>query len=169
MASTYELIASQTLGSDTASVTFSSIPGTYDDLVLTGSARTSTTATADNLKIRFNGASTDTNHTARRLYANGATAASDTGSLIWAGPVTAASSTANTFGSFEIYIPNYSGSTYKSLSGSQAQENNTTTAYLYLVAGLWSDTSAINQIELLPFSNNIVTGSSFYLYGITKA
>jgi hypothetical protein len=55
MANTYTLIESQVLGSSAASVTFSSIPATYTDLVLKVSVRSNRAAGFDNIDIRFNG------------------------------------------------------------------------------------------------------------------
>jgi hypothetical protein len=79
-------------------------------------------------------------------------------------------STASTFGSIETYIPNYVGPTTKSFSSSSAQETNGATARIDVIAGLWSNTSVITSIALSPRGGTtLVTGSSFYLYGITKA
>ena len=169
MASTYELIASQTLGSDTASVTFSGIPGTYTDLYAVASARTNRASnTWADTRIRFNGAANDTNLSGRYLQGTGSAAASGTTAYAWVGDVTASTATASTFASLEIYLPNYAGSTNKSYSSTCAHETNSSTAYLVAIAGLWSDTSAITSLTLVPVGS-FVTGSSFFLFGITKA
>lgn len=78
--------------------------------------------------------------------------------------------TANTFSNGELYIPNYAGSANKPTSWFNAQENNTTTAYINSHANLWSNTSAITSITLTASvgTNEIKSGSSFYLYGISK-
>ena len=169
MATTYELIASQTLGSDAATVTFSSIPGTFDDLVFVYSVRTTTAVVGENIKARFNGAGSDTNHSARRLSGNGSTAASSTQAYLLIGTASGSSSTADSFGSGEMYIPNYAGGSNKSCSMTSVQETNAIGASIYVLAGLWSDTSAITDIEILPVTGNLKTGSTFDLYGITKA
>ena len=54
MATTYTLITSQTLASSAASVTFSSIPSTYTDLVLRVSARTDNAAVSDGFYVGLN-------------------------------------------------------------------------------------------------------------------
>jgi hypothetical protein len=164
------LIAKNVLGSDTSSVTFSSIPATHDDLWLVCSTRSTTVATQRFLGMRFNGDSSDV-YLYRRLYGTGSAAGSDTDTLteLLTGYIPAASNTADTFGSLEAYIPNYAGSANKSVSASAVTENNGSTAHISAVAGLWPDTDAITSIYLFPETGNFKSGSSFYLYGITKA
>ena len=169
MATTMKLIAKNVLGSDTASVTFSSIVGTYTDLLLVISARTDRASDSDPVKIQFNATGSDTNHSCRVLQGSGTDAVSATESRINAGIVAGNNATANTFGIAEAYIPNYAGSTKKSVSAGGAGENNGT-AFMNVVAGLWDSTSAITEIKVLPvFGTNLKSGSSFFLYGITKA
>lgn len=167
MATTYELIASQTLGSAAATVTFSSIPQTYDDLVIVTSIRGDRAANADSVIIKFNGSSSS--YTRRNLTGDGSTASSNTSTVIntYAPAATAAS---NTFSNDETYIPGYAGSAYKSASMTSVREDNATNALVVAMAALWSSTSAITSIEFSPlFGTNFVTNSSFYLYGVTHA
>ena len=174
MASTYTLISSQVLGSSAASVTFSSIPSTYKDLVLRVSARSDSSAGGilDYLDITYNGDTTST-YSATNIYANGSTANSYRDSNV--SPSTAnyeayspsAGATANTFSSVEFYIPNYTSSANKPVSIISAIENNATLGYIVPVAQLWRGTVAISSISLASnLSHNFVSGSSFYLYGI---
>lgn len=169
MATAYELIDSSTLGSDTASVTFSSIPATFDDLVLLLSIRGTRPDFWTYAKIRFNGASVDTNLSARMLSGDGSSAGSSSYSYGMLGIVNAATSDANTFSSVETYIPNYLSSTNKSFSSTFALERNNATNYMGAAAGLWSSTSAISGITVVTAHNSIASGSSFYLYGVTHA
>lgn len=163
MARTKRLIASQTLGSDTASVTFSSLPQTYDDLVLVVSAR----ANINYVDIEFN--NNASNYSGRFLYGSGSSAGSGTQAK-FLGVVSRETNTANTFGSLELYVPNYAGSTNKSFSATSAFETNATGAEIHAVAGLWADTSAITQIKVYPENAaDFLTGSSFYLYGISHS
>lgn len=182
MLPTYELITSQTLGSDTASVTFSSIPATYDDLYLSFTWRS--TAAGSGAGVRFNG-DTGSNYSYRALRGNGssvdsfnsATWATNFGTaydeFIFFG-VTTSAYTSNTFASGGIYMPNYAGSTNKSVSIDTVAENNSTTVNtLYAVAGLWSSTTAITSVGLIvdPYASgspSIASGSSFYLFGIRE-
>lgn len=153
-----------------ASIEFTSIPATYTDLVLKTANRSTRSATTDTLFLKFN--NTTTSYSQRRLYAFGTTVGSDslssTGLII--GGTTAANATANTFSNIEIYIPNYAGSTNKSVSSDGVSEDNSSSGnFLLLNAGLWSNTSAINQITLNCDVGNFAQYSTATLYGVTSA
>ena len=163
MANTYTLIEAKTLTTTTASIEFTSIPNTYTDLLLKVSARHSTAEISNDILVSFN--SSTSNFTAARVYGSGSGTGSDTNARSM-GTTVGASATASTFASNDFYIPNYTSSNYKSYSTDQVGENNATTAYQILVAGLWSDTSVINAIKLQPGSGSFVADSTFYLYGI---
>ncbi len=174
MATTMRLIAKNVLGSDTGSVTFSSIPATYTDLLVTYSARSIRSAQkADNINIRFNGSSA-TNYSYRYLEGNGSTVGSFNGSgqaQLIVGYSTAAGATADTFASGDIYIPNYAGSTAKSTSSTSVTEHNGGTsgdAFILAFAGLWSLTDAITSVEVISQVASFKSGSSFFLFGISK-
>ena len=170
MANTYTLIASNTVSSSSvSSVTFSSIPSTYTDLLVKVSWRDTQTQIYGGLFYYFNGLTT--NRTNKYLEGNGATAVSGSAgsnTKMQVGSGTGASATANTFASGEIYIPNYAGSTNKSSSADGVGENNATTAYATLNANLWSSTAAITQIDFVA-DVAIAQYSSFYLYGIKNS
>lgn len=160
---TYIEIASVTVGSGGASsIDFSSIPSTYTDLLVNLSMRSSDSGPVDT-NIKFNG--TDTSKTILYLRGNGSAAGS--GSYAYTiGATNGSASTSNTFTTSTIYIPNYANTSYnKSFSGDTVQENNATTAYATMIAGLWSSTAAINQ---LTFVANFVQYTTAYLYGIKK-
>jgi len=168
---TYTLISSVTVGSSgTANITFTSIPATYTDLLIKMSVRCSASSPT-RVYVRFNGASTDANLTTIRLFGEATSPGSDSisaGQPAWA---SGTSITANVFNNAEFYIPNYLSSNSKSFSADTVQENNSSIqAYLGLFAGLWSSSSAINQINLLmQDSSNFVQYSTAYLYGISNA
>jgi hypothetical protein len=173
MATTCKLIQKISLGSAAATMEFASIPATHTDLLLTISGRGETSATYGQLIwLRFNGVTTST-YSYRVLEAYDSTAASSSTSsttIIGLGQVPTPSQTSSTFGNCEVYIPNYAGSTNKSTSSSLAQETNASTGWVInAVAGLWSNTAAIDKITLTLNSGNWSSGSSAYLYGITKA
>ena len=78
-----------------------------------------------------------------------------------------ATATANTFSNAELYIPSYTASQNKPASFFGAQEDNSTTANIFLLANLAQITATISSIGMvLNSSANFVSGSSFYLYGI---
>jgi len=169
---TYTLISSNVLSSSAASVTFSAIPATYTDLVLRISSRTAQATTNANLKVILN-ADTATNYSETHLSGDGATASSSQGSArafsYYYAVANGDSMTANSFGSFELYIPSYTASQKKPLSGIGNTETNSTTSYITATAALWQGTAAITSIQILPTINNFMSTSSFYLYGISNA
>jgi len=171
MANTYTLINSTSLSTTAASVTFSAIPATYNDLVLKISVRTGAASLLANIQSTTN-SSTSTNNSYTFVRGDGASALSSqtsSNSYIQLGILNGNSTTANSFGSAEIYIPSYNASQNKPMSIFTAQETNATTAYVYGEAGLISSTSAITSITLTPSSSTISSGSSFWLYGIKNS
>ena len=174
MANTYTLISSNTVGSGgVASVTFSSIPATYTDLLVRASARVTTVDTEEFLRLEFNG-SGGTAYSSRIFYGNGSATASASESGVanvnYAGMANASASTSNTFTNCEIYIPNYAGSNNKSFSSNIAEEQNATKAFNVATAGLWANTAAITSIKLTPANaGTLVQYSTFYLYGIKNS
>ena len=170
---TYIKIASNTVGSGgAASVTFSSIPSTYTDLVVKMSTRSSSGGSvAANTYIKFNGSSAS--YSERLLYGDGTTpnsASQATTQFNWAGQTTAGTATASTFNNSEVYIPNYTSANYKSISADSVTENNATAASIYIDAGLWSNTSAITSIAFTEqYGANFAQYSTFTLYGISNA
>ncbi len=171
MPSTYTLIASNVLGSSAASVTFSSIPGTYTDLVLRVSGRATNASIISNPYIQLNGVTT-TLYSWTGITGDGASASSDRASSdtdFRPGYLNGDNATSSTFGSAEIYFPNYANASYnKTMGSTSASESNATTAYITGRAGLFRSTSAISSI-LFHSGSNWVAGSSFYLYGIKNS
>ena len=69
---TMTLIASNTVGSGgVASVTFSSIPATYTDLILKSSSRDTTTSVSAQINIQFNGDTAANYERLRTIQAGG--------------------------------------------------------------------------------------------------
>jgi len=172
MANTYTLIASNTVGLlGSATITFSSIPSTYTDLLIKSSARTDRVNTVDYYKLKFNG--TATSYSERSLNGNGSAAASENNNSTSYGfnyAIDAATATTSTFSNAEFYIPNYAGSNNKSYSTDAVTENNAATAYAAFTAGLLSNTTAITSITLESANAaNFVQYSTFYLYGIKNS
>lgn len=173
MAQNYVLLERIELNATTASVTFNNIPQTgYTDLKVVMSARSDQAGSVgQDVYVRFNGDS-GANYSFRRLYGTGSSAASDAvSSSSTAGRIgrcTSNDATANTFASTEFYIPNYTSSTAKSISGDAVDETNATGAIAQLTATIWTGTAAITSMQLFPFSGgtNFVAGSTFSLYGL---
>lgn len=172
MAITYVALANVTVGSGgAADMEFTNIPGTYTDLKIVVSGRTSTASYSfDYLYISFNGSTAD--YTLRELQGDGSTAYSYTRTTYganYAGRLNGDTSTSNTFSNVELYFPNYAGSNNKSISIDSVQETNGTTAYASLIAGLWSQTAAITSIKLTTALANFKQYSTATLYGIKNS
>jgi len=158
MTATYDCIAATTLGSDSASVTFSSISGAFTDLILVMNILP--LSTNDNLGIKFN--STNGPYGLIQVTGGGASPASNRGSnlsSITAGAIYDSAVTTHVF-----HIMNYSNTT-----------TNKTMLYRYgnssytIVAGviIWRDNSAITSISIaVNGGSNLSANSTFSLYGI---
>lgn len=156
MAVTYEAIATQTLGSTASSVTFSSIPQTYTDVVY--SIMTPTSA-GTNTTIQFNGDST-TIYSHTQLYGDGSSANSLRGTDQSASLAGVSNGTASIRGN----IMNYSNSTtYKTYLARGGAGGGT---YLDAVVGLWRNTAAITSITFLA---SWPVGTVLTIYGIKAA
>ena len=175
MAATYNLIASQVLGSNTSSVTFSSIPQTYSDLIIKQSGRSDYASVLDNPTLQYNSDTTSTSSYIQIRGANSTVQSYKTQNNTYPntdiGLLDAANNTASTFSSTEIYIPNYTlGSNTQSSVFSVSENNATTGYYISLQSALWRGTSAITTITFrTQYGTNFVTNSSFYLYGLKSS
>jgi len=161
------LIASQVVGSGgAASVTFSSIPNTYTDLLISLSTRNDTSS-SNTMYIALNGSTSS--FTFKQLFGDGGAAHSGSGSTNEIGVSNSAAYTASTFSNTSIYIPNYTSSNYKSISVDTVVENNATTSYALFYASLWSNTAAVTSVSFTLTSGNFAQYSTAYLYGIKNS
>jgi hypothetical protein len=155
---TYSQIASTTLATTSASVTFSNIPATYTDLVLVvnGSATSNNTA-----YLQFNG-DTATNYSATQIYGTGSTAASNrqtSSNFMWLGEF-------YTNSTLVVQIPNYANTTtFKN----HLCRTTTPSGYVHAIIGLWRSTAAVNSFTATMTSTTYASGTTFNLYGITAA
>jgi hypothetical protein len=161
MPATYDPIATNTLGSSSGSVTFSSIPSTYTDLIIVFSGTTPALVAVD---IQFNG---DTSAIYSRLImsANGSTTVSDR-ELNQNQSSIGLSTTAQSNTIFQVF--NYSNTTIFKTILSRA---NTPASLVRACFGLYRSTSAITSVTLsvTNSSSTFDTGSTFTLYGIKAA
>lgn len=167
---TMQLIQHQELGSAQSSISFTSISSSFTDLMLVLCLRGSLNNPQIGHLLRFNNDS-GANYLTRALSGNGSSASSfsqTTETYIYTGQAPALTSTGSTFGNTSIYIPNYAGSTQKSVSVDAVRETNGSSTYLANFAGLWTSTSAINRIDIVCEVDNWVQYSSATLYGILK-
>jgi len=168
MPSTYTPIATQTLGSSAGSVTFSSIPGTYTDLVLIATSRDTNASTATTMFVRVNNVSSGTLYSNTLLLGDGTVAASQRASNqneIGVYVSTGSSAASGIFASNILHFQNYANTTTnKTILG---RSNNAGTTVRASVA-LFRSTNAITEINLLP-ATAFDTGSTFTLYGVKSA
>lgn len=167
---TYKSIATQTLGSAAASVTFSSIPSTYTDLVLIANIKHSFGTTGDVIVdgLQFNN-DTGTNYSKTNLQGNGTTAASDRGSNTTGISYVATRSSESYFATNVINIMNYANTTtFKTVLLRGA--GNSTSVGTNAQVGLYRSTSAISTVTINATSTfTILAGSTFSLYGVLNA
>lgn len=160
--STYTPIATTTLGSAQATITFNSFSG-YTDLILVSSYKRTATS---NARVRFN-SDTANNYSYTVLQGNGtaasSTRASSVSGILLFDPLSA--STTNFLTSI-LHIQNYANTTtFKTVldrSGDAAQGTIAT-------VGLYRSTSAITSLTLDANTGNYDIGSRFTLYGIASA
>lgn len=174
MPSSRYLISSQTLSSSAATVTFSSIPATYTDLIIRVSGKTDAAGTygANSTLIEFNNDSSAI-YSTTDLFATWDGSSNAAYSSQWTGESYVRSrytaelaNPTSVFGSYEIYIPSYTASQNKPISAFGITERNATGIDgINATAGLYRSSTAISQIKLSPQAN-WVSGSSFYLYGL---
>lgn len=158
---TYDCIATTTLSSSQSSVTFSSISGTYTDLILIANLLPVSSA---RVKLRVNSDS-GSNYSYTILVGNGTAAASGRESSItelnyyW-------NSLPSGWSNYILNFENYSNTTtYKTI----VARGNSAGVETFANVGLWRSTSAITAIELRSSVGNFDTDSTFTLYGIKAA
>lgn len=164
MATTYEPIATTTLASTASTLAFTSISGTYTDLVLVVNAANSTGN--QDLYMQFN-SDTGTNYSRTVLRGNGTAASSTRSSAATAAYLSSISGTSTTALEYNSItsIQNYSNTTtYKTT----LTRSNTAQYGLDAIVNLWRSTAAITRIDIT--STGVLSiGSTFTLYGIKAA
>lgn len=163
MAATYEPIATQTLGSAAASITFSSIAASWTDIKVVFAG----TASGVRTSFRFNSDSA-TNYSQTYIYGDGSSAASARNTST--NQIFTQTNLNNTLPSMvTLDIFSYAGSTYKTALETGSFDYNGTGLVERLV-GLWRSTSAITSITVFDlFGGNFNTGCTATLYGIKAA
>jgi hypothetical protein len=154
----YESIATVTLSSATASITFSSIPSTYTHLQVRALVRSSANAADAWINYALNGDTTASNYGNHTLYGTGAAAAASynsgvDGNLVGRA-IGSSSGGDNVFAPNIIDILDYANTnkytTVRNLSG---QDNNGSRNLVILLSNLWRNTAAITSINFTTASN----------------
>jgi hypothetical protein len=160
MPKTYEPIATTTTSGSATTVTFSSIAGTYTDLVIIGQGSASS---GTGVNLRLNG-DTASNYSNTILYGDGSSAAS----------LRQTSVTSINFGYFSTGVSDFNGSimNYANTTTNKTtlSRRNSAAVATSAVVGLYRSTSAITSVTL--FTDGAITftnGTTFTLYGIKAA
>lgn len=164
---TYEPIATQTLGSAASAITFTGISQSYTDLVLVFNGDL-TSITGCSIRVGNGSIDTGSNYSLTRIWGKvdgtyGSNRESNGDQIRWDYWAAGNGSRRNAI----FHIQNYSNTTtYKTIL---ARTNIPSTETLATV-GLWRSTSAINQVSLmLAGGTTYVAGSTATLYGISNA
>lgn len=166
----FEAIASAS-PSSTGTVTFSSIPGTYEHLQLRMYARNTDTAGSRSFLVEPN-SDTGANYAYHVFTGNGSapsisSSANDTFAVL--GTMPANSAAANVFGVAVIDLLDYASTnknkTFRSLSGF----DNNGSGNAEFGSFLWKNTAAVTSLRIYFASGNFTSGSVIALYGLRSA
>ena len=168
----YQLIETIEVGSGGASaINITGISQDFIDLKFVVSARSSTASNLNRLFFRFNNdTSTGLVTNWRSLEGTGSAVQSraqtsgDSEVTLWQ-ILPGSTSTANTFCNVGIYVSNYTSTGTKAFSVDAVSEQNASEAWQVLLAGSYSGSSAIDEINF--FSGNFVENTTVSVYGIT--
>jgi hypothetical protein len=171
-AGSYELISTTLLSTSTASVSFSSIVGTYKHLQLRVTGRSTTTSGGFYSTIIKTIVNSDTGSNYAWHYLSGSGTSVQSGgstsqsSLLYTGSIPTSEVTADIFGAAIIDILDYASTsknkTFRTLSG----HHSSNAKPIQFSSGLWMNTSAITNLTLSSNLGNFAAGSRFSLYGI---
>jgi hypothetical protein len=154
-----------------------SIPSSYNHLLLVLSLRSDGSSYQDYWGLQLNSDTTTTKYSYTNLYAYSSTigsyrATSGTDGFENMVVMPASTATADTFSTQKIWIPNYANTAnFKQVLSNGAIENASATQNLVdMTAGLFADTAAITAVKVYNTgSDDVVQYSTFTLYGVTGA
>jgi hypothetical protein len=163
MPATYEPIATQTVsGSSTGTVTFTSIPSTYTDIVVIINAGYLSDSRDVTWTVNNDGGS---NYSQTSLQGDGTSATSSRNTSVVKFYTNCL--TFPNYGVGTIHLMNYANTTTFKTALSRA---GTTLNVAQANVHLWRSTAAINRLDFFPnVSGNFLSGSTFTLYGIKAA
>jgi hypothetical protein len=172
----YESIATVTIGSPAANITFSSIPQTYVHLQVRAIMRADAAGASSGMYLFINGDS-GANYSSHRIYANqssvnyNSNAGATPPNSLGIGSGTGATSPANIFGANLIDILDYTNAnkntTIKSVNGSE--QNNANDSYFLTNTYAWNNTAAVTSLQFTSNGTAFSTGTTFALYGLKNS
>ena len=156
------------LSNNQSSVTFNSIPQSYDDLIVTINAKTSRGNTSDLLSIRLNGNSSNQESGVIEGTNSGVTHYSLTTLQVATSP--GASYATASFSDTQVYISDYTTNKGKSLSAEGVFGVDGVMGSAAFAGGHWDNAAAVTSIVVQNVNaSNLLSGSTFSLYGVTAA
>jgi hypothetical protein len=168
---TYKWIATASLSSNTSTIGFTSIPGTYKHLILKLAGKTNISGDGDGVRLTINGTDINGNGYGVRLFSSGNTSSWSGGSNLNAVYVggNGSGTLATMFSHAEYLFPNYTSSAIKSIISDSASEKNGSTALNMHAIYQHNTTSPITSISIGNFDSGgstFMAGTTAYLYGI---
>ena len=163
---TYEAIATTTLGSASSNVSFTSIPGTYTDLVIVIAIAGLSAVETPNMY--FNGDNSAL-YSTTQIIGTGASASSNrtSNTTYFYGIGSKNSGQSTGVSNIIVQVPNYSNTSYNKIMMSR---NNSTSTEVNAIIGLYRSTSAVSSINFtVQGGNTYSTGTVFSIYGIKAA
>ena len=168
---TLALIKTETLVSNTNSISFTSIPSTYKDLYLLYNLRGTDAATRVPLYMTFNNNSSAI-YSGVRGYAFESGLATDSGTTYTYIPlssINAAGVSSNIFSPGEVYIFDYANGAMTTGKSITMASNSASSAFVSSAGQFgWDSTAVVSSIQLFPApgNNDLLAGSTASLYGI---
>lgn len=168
-----EAIASQYLETDQASVTFSSIPSSYETLQVRGSHRATGASGGQAFFIKFNGSTSG--YSTYSGYG---------GNTSWNASYTQSQAKIHIYDATHGTYPDsreYATFVMDIIDYANTSKNSTIQCFLgdcllygtdsrvTMLAGLWDNTAAVNSITLWPSNGNLTRGSEYTVYGLKSS
>ena len=159
---TYTALANITLGSSASTITFSSIPATYRDLILVAN----TSVSASSSRVTLNG-DTGSNYSTVIMRGGAGTTVSST-SFTFTGiyPSTQVGEPAGTRSAWTIQFMDYSATDKHKTALTRFGNPDPTNGHTQAQANRWANTAAVTSITILDATYS--AGSTFALYGIAS-
>jgi hypothetical protein len=162
-------LASVTLAASAASISFTGIAQTYQDLVLVVTGRGDKAATFAEIRAKFNNDATASYDFQNNSVNNASLSAGASVAAAYAfcGYIPASTGIANASASAEIVLPNYADGTFHKNYFSRGGIRLGTTVSNMFATNIWGDwrnVAAVNRLDVFPDSGNFVTGTKAVLY-----
>ena len=165
MATTYEPIATTTGTGASGTVSFTSIPATYTDLVMVFDGAVASGGTAG-LQFTLNGVTSGNLYSYTRVQGNGTTASSARATSANDGGFGYVSSSNRSMSILNIM--NYANTTTFKTAIARSLTHDATDGRVGAYVTLYQGTAAVNRLDIIA-TQNFTTASTFTLYGIKAA